>query len=122
MAPIAADIDPPPGAGDSDDVSQTNEESVMSTSFFWLLSCSIYSIIFSSGLNGFSSESPIDRTAVKISSASETPAERCCLCRKYLPASSIAFSGISPTSSDPVTLLLFPLPSCTPRQKQYARE
>ena len=60
-------------------------------------------MIRSSGLNGASSFSPSERIAVRISSCSDTPSERCCFRRKYRPASSIVCSGTSPTSSDPVT-------------------
>ena len=67
------------------------------------MSLILYSIIFSSGLNSFSSSRPIDLTAILISSLSGTPVDRFCFLRKYLPASSIAESGIRPTSSEPVT-------------------
>jgi len=56
---MAAETEPPPGAGDSEEVSHVNDDSDRSTSFFLLLSLSIYSMIFSSGLKGFSSESPL---------------------------------------------------------------
>ena len=62
-----------------------------------------YSITFSSGLNGRRSSSPIDLMAIFSMSSLGIPAERCCLARKYLPASRSAHSGMSPTISVPVT-------------------
>ena len=74
-------------------------------SFFLSSLSSIYSIIFSFGLNGFRSSRPIDFTAILSNSFSETPTERLCFLRKYFPASSIACKGINPTNSEPVTLI-----------------
>ena len=96
-------MEPPPGAGLSLAVSSAKSVSVIFTSLLSVLSCNIYSMILSSGLKGPSSSSPIDLTAIFINSFSETPVERCCFFRKYFPASSIAFNGINPTSSLPVT-------------------
>ena len=76
-----AEMEPPPGAGDSDAVSSANSLHVMSTSFFSpALSEAIrYSMIFSFASNGFSSSSPIDLTAIRTISLSGMPDERCCL-------------------------------------------
>ena len=38
-----------------------------------------------------------------MSSALETPKERCCFARKYLPASNKQSKGKRPTNSEPVT-------------------
>ena len=103
IAPIAADIEPPPGAGDSDAVSSVNPFRVRSTSFFLLSSSRMYSIIFFFGSKGYSSSRPMDFTAILIISLSEIPVDLFCLCKKYLPASSIALSGTTPTNSEPVT-------------------
>ncbi len=62
-----------------------------------------YSIILSLGWKGFNSSKPIDLIAILISSSLSTPTERCCLRKKYLPASSMASKGMSPTNSEPVT-------------------
>ena len=78
----------------------------MSTSFFLPFEASssrIYSMIFFFGSKGYNSSNPNDLTAILISSLSDTPVERCCLRRKYRPASNIAFNGSTPTSSEPVT-------------------
>ena len=61
------------------------------------------SITFSSGRNGVSSSSPIDFTAMRMISSSEIPVERCCLWRKYRPASISVRLGTRPTISVPVT-------------------
>ena len=58
---------------------------------------------FSSGLNGRSSSSPMLRMAIRMISASGMPVERCCLCRKWRPASMRARFGTSPTISVPAT-------------------
>ena len=60
-------------------------------------------MIFSSGRNSPRSSRPIDLTAMRIISFSGMPTERCCLRRKYLPASMMARLGTSPTISVPVT-------------------
>ena len=103
-APAYAEIEPPPGAGDSLAVSSAKPLQVRSTSLFFLLSASSrYSITFSSGLNGARSLSPMLWMAILSSSLSETPVERCCLRRKYLPASMSELRGTRPTISVPVT-------------------
>ena len=96
-------MDPPPGAGDSEAVSLAKPSKVIPTSFASFSFANRYSIIFSLGLNGFRSSSPKDFIAITTSSSSEMPTERCCLRKKYLPASVIALRGINPTSSEPVT-------------------
>ena len=58
---------------------------------------------FSSGLKGARSLSPMLWMAILSSSLSDTPVERCCLRRKYLPASMREFLGTRPTISVPVT-------------------
>jgi len=60
-------------------------------------------MIFSRGSKGPSSSSPIDLTAILINSLFATPVDRFCFFKKYLPASSMAFRGTSPTSSEPLT-------------------
>ena len=95
---------PPPGAGDSRDVSLAKPSTVRSTSFFLPSSSQRYSITFSRGLNGLRSSSPIDLTAILITSSSGMPVERFCFSKKYLPASTSVRLGISPTISVPVTL------------------
>ena len=54
----------------------------MATRLFLEASVIAYSMIFSRGSKGESSSSPIERTAILISSRSDTPVERCCLRRK----------------------------------------
>ena len=84
-APIYADIEPPPGAGDSLAVSSAKAAHVMSTSLFtpFLSSASsMYSITFSSGLNSLRVDSPMLSIAMRTSSLSGTPVERFCLRRK----------------------------------------
>ena len=63
----------------------------------------------SSGLNGASSSSPSDFTAIFINSFSGIPVERSCFSKKYFPASIKHFKGIMPTSSEPVTRIPFSL-------------
>ncbi len=100
--PISAATDPPPGAGDSVDTSSTNRAAVIDMSGD--AGAKWYSMIFFAGSNGATWSSPIDRTAISTSSRSGTPADLPCLRRKYRPASSIGASGVSPTSSEPVTM------------------
>ena len=104
-----AEIEPPPGAADSEAVSYANPLQVIRTSLsFFAISASssiMYSMTFSLGLNGLRSSSPIDLTAMRMISSSEMPVERCCFSRKYFPASIRVRFGISPTISVPVTLI-----------------
>src|SRR5688572_17908947 len=101
--PTYAAIDPPPGAGLSLAVSSAKSLNDISTSRVSVLLFKRYSIILSSGLKGASSSSPKDLIAILISSFSDTPTDRCCFFKKYLPASSNDCRGTSPTSSLPVT-------------------
>ena len=95
---------PPPGAGDSRDVSSAKPFTVRSISFFDLFSSSKrYSITFSRGLNSFRSSKPIDLMAICKMSSSGIPVERFCFLKKYLPASINVRFGIKPTISVPVT-------------------
>ena len=97
-------MEPPPGATDSLAVSLAKVRRFMPTSRpVFAPPRSLYSMIFSFGSNGVSSSSPMLLMAMWISSSSLTPVERCCFSRKYFPASSMACSGIRPTSSLPVT-------------------
>src|SRR5437867_513281 len=102
-APINAATDPPPGAGESPNVSSQNSRRFMFNNDFLESDSILNSITFSFGSKGFSSLNPIDRTAMSISSSLEAPSEHFCLRRKYLPASTRLFFGTMPTISDPVT-------------------
>ena len=103
--PTYAAIEPPPGAGDSEAVSSAKSARFISTSLAAASSSIMYSMIFSFGSKVLRSSIPIDFTAIFNNSFIETPLDRFCFSRKYFPASSMACSGISPTNSDPVTLI-----------------
>ena len=75
-APMYADTDPPPGAGDSEAVSFANPLQVKSISFFSLLSSRRNSMILSLGSKGLRSSRPRDFTAILRISSSEIPTER----------------------------------------------
>ena len=60
-------------------------------------------MIFSFGLNGFSSLNPMERIATSMSSSSANPSDQSCFRRKYFPASTRHFLGTIPTISEPVT-------------------
>ena len=85
-APIYAEIDPPPGAGDSEAVSYAKSLHVILTSLSRAAVSAGSSIrnstTFSRGSNGLRSSSPMDFTAIFIISSSEIPVERCCFSRK----------------------------------------
>jgi len=103
-APINAATEPPPGAGESLSVSLQNCRRFIVNSDFFFDSASIFSsITFSSGLKGFNSLNPSERTAIAINSSSDAPSDHCCFRRKYRPASTRHFFGNIPTISDPVT-------------------
>src|SRR6266567_3651211 len=80
-APINAATDPPPGAGESLKVSLQNSRRFIFTSDFESLSI-FNSITFSFGSKCFSSLSPIERTAISISSSSEAPSDHFCFRKK----------------------------------------
>ena len=61
-------------------------------------------MIFSLGLKSSNSSNPIVLMAILMISESSIPNDLFCFFKKYLPASSMDFNGINPTSSDPVTL------------------
>mmetsp|Transcript_19562 Transcript_19562/g.75111 ORF Transcript_19562/g.75111 Transcript_19562/m.75111 type:complete len:235 (+) Transcript_19562:131-835(+) len=77
--PRRAATDPPPGAGDSEAVSQTKSFTGMEMRREGGLqaSPSMYSMIFFSGSNGARSSRPRERTAILMSSLSLTPSDRC---------------------------------------------
>src|SRR5207249_2399991 len=102
-APINAATEPPPGAGESLNVSLQNSRRFIFDSDFLESDSILNSMTFSFGSKGFTSLNPIDRTAMSISSSSEAPSDHFCLRRKYLPASTRHFFGTMPTISDPVT-------------------
>ena len=54
-------------------------------------------------MKGFRSSKPMDLMAILMISGSSIPKERCCLAKKYLPASIRVFLGTKPTISVPVT-------------------
>lgn len=114
---VRADMEPPPGAADSDAVSAAKARQLIlvrrSAAAFSSSSSSRYSITFSFGSKGLRSSRPIDLTAILIISSSDMPTDLCCFSRKYLPASMRLRFGTSPTISVPVTLS--PL-ACAARQ------
>ena len=80
-APMAADTEPPPGAGDSDAVSRAKSLTLRRTSLseaaFDASSSMRYSMTFSFGSKGLKSSSDMDFTAIFMVSSSEMPRERC---------------------------------------------
>ena len=84
-APMQAETEPPPGAGDSDAVSLakpfTDIRTSRSRAAASASSTMRYSITFSFGLNGFRSSSDMDLTAIFRISSSEMPLDRCCFPR-----------------------------------------
>ena len=103
-APINAATEPPPGAGESLNVSlQNSRKFIFAREFFGSADSILNSITFSFGSKGFSSLKPIERMAMSINSSSDTPSDHFCLRKKYRPASTRHFFGTMPTISEPVT-------------------
>ncbi len=77
--PMSADTLPPPGTGESTDVSSTKSRTVLSTSTDG--SATRYSMIFCLGSKEVMSLSPSDWIAVSMSSLSGTPVDFPCRAR-----------------------------------------
>src|SRR5882724_7038569 len=92
-APINAATEPPPGAGESLNVSLQNSRRFTFNNDLLESDSILNSITFSFGSKGFNSLNPNERIAMSISSSSEAPSDHCCLRRKYLPASNRHFFG-----------------------------
>ena len=77
-APAYAEMDPPPGAGASEDVVLANWVKVMPTSGALPWSAMMYSMTRFWASKGAKSSKPSDFTAILTFSASLIPSERCC--------------------------------------------
>ena len=100
--PQYAAIDPPPGAGDSLEVSLAKSLIDIFAKGLFFVSIK-YSIILSLGLNSDNSSRPRDLIAMCIICLSGIAKDLFCFFKKYFPASINTFFGTSPISSDPVT-------------------
>ena len=82
-APINAATEPPPGAGESLNVSLQNSRRFIFARDSFCSADSIFnSITFSFGSKGLNSLKPIERIAISINSSSEAPSDHRCLRRK----------------------------------------
>ena len=82
-APINAATEPPPGAGESLNVSlQKSCRFIFARDGFCSADSIFNSITFSFGSKGFSSLKPIERIAMSINSSREAPSDHRCLRRK----------------------------------------
>ena len=84
-APMYADTEPPPGAGDSEAVSSAKPLRLILTSLSFIATSAgssiMYSITLSLGSKGLRSSSPMDLTAIFIISSSAIPRDLCCFSR-----------------------------------------